>query len=197
MGKKARILMVILLGSVIGLSAQPANLSFKVGSVITGVQMLLTQRSIGNTSITPTLGLAYFSASTKFRDEYDGEVDEGKSAIRIFIPKAGFRRYSGRSENLTSYVALEGWLLLPFISDEDLTTRQKTNTKDALDLLGLTVGYGAEYFFSPQFSLGGEVSMNWIHWDYKPERESASSTYEVRAILGATLSRVTLNYYFR
>ncbi|MCH8327916.1 MAG: hypothetical protein IID15_05250, partial [Candidatus Marinimicrobia bacterium] len=52
-----RLLLVVLVGMVTGLVAQPHNLSFKRGAPISQAQILLRARSMGERTIIPTVAL--------------------------------------------------------------------------------------------------------------------------------------------
>lgn len=182
---------ILILGTGLLWGASP-NLSVKVGGIISETQILIGSRSMGGRIVLPTVGLGYFSLSTKSKS--DG--DKSDLAVRLFLPRVGVRLVTAQVENLRAYFALEGFLLFPLITGSE-TDRVKENIKDGLDLLGLTIGYGAEYFFSSQFSLGGELSMNWVRWDEDFQSEFDDFSSETRVILGATLTRVTLNFYFK
>jgi hypothetical protein len=83
------------------------------------------------------------------------------------------------------------------VSGTELTREDEEDIKDALDVLGLTAGWGAEYFFSPQFSLGGEASLNWIFHDVDYRGEYGESSTQTKTTLTASLVRLTFNFYFR
>ena len=69
--------------------------------------------------------------------------------------------------------------------------------RDALDLIGLTIGFGVEYFPSDQFSVGSEASMNLIYHSTESTGDFDNYKSETRTILSALMTKVTLNYYFR
>lgn len=87
-------------------------------------------------------------------------------------------------ENLRSYLLVGGVAIIPLMSISGLSDDEEGDVKDVLDLLGLTVGWGAEHFFSPQFSVGGEASLNWNFHDIEFD------SFETRTAFAASLVRL-------
>lgn len=88
------------------------------------------------------------------------------------------------------------------VEDEDVK-----NTVDNVNIWGLELGVGSEYFFSKNFSLGGEFELRLFFAGseysepttvYTPNGRSQASTlnYKYNMNLGVTNSKITLNYYF-
>ena len=98
--------------------------------------------------------------------------------------------------------SFEDWLdgVKILIYDDMWGDGEEIIVEDALDALGISLGYGTEYRVSEQFSIGGEVFFTGAYWDAE---EKGSSYYagdwkrKTKAILGGTLARATLNYYFK
>ena len=81
---------------------------------------------------------------------------------------------------------------------------------DGLSLWGFNFGFGTEYFFSENFSLGGEFGIRFLLVSSETEDKSVysytgygytateTSTSKVNADIGLSLtySLLTLNYYF-
>ncbi len=191
------IMLIILGGMVAGLMAQPPNLSFKRGAPISHAQLLLGARSMGDKTVIPTLTLGYFSASYKSSYSDDYGSDSYDFSVHLFIPKVGVRLLSARTGDLHSYTLAEAFYLLPVVSSSEWTDDDKKEYRDAFDLIGLTVGFGAEYFVSDQFSVGNEVSMNLFYHSAEYTGDYDNYTSEYRTILSALMTNVTLNYYFR
>jgi len=72
-----------------------------------------------------------------------------------------------------------------------------------------TIGYGTEYFFTDQFSIGGEFGVNIVLWKWSDEftfengYDEGDDYYEIdrtsinaKANVGSSFSRMTLNFYF-
>jgi len=191
-------MILIMLGCLItGLMAQPPNLSFKRGAPISHAQLLLGARSIGGKTAVPNLTLGYFSVSYKSSYSDDYGSDSFDFSVHLFIPKAGVRLLGARTGDLRGYTLAEAFFLLPVVSSSEWTDEDKKEIRDALDLIGLTIGFGAEYFVSDQFSVGSEASMNLVSHSTEYTGDYDTYTSETRTILSALMTNVTLNYYFR
>ena len=88
--------------------------------------------------------------------------------------------------------------------------KTKDAIKDALSFWGLSFGSGAEYFFSPNFSIGGEYGLrlifNPVEYEEKDEDSDTGYDYTYRYIekwqgeasiaLKITYATVSINFYF-
>ncbi len=173
--------------------AQPPNVSFRMGLPINAVQFMFAER--GN--VVPTAGLGYFVVSHKseWRDDYDS--DSYSTTVQYLVPNVGLRRNYEPVENLGYYALAEAFLGIPLVSGEDLPDESKEEMQDALGLLGVRLGAGVEYFVSKQFSIGSEFTFSAVFHNTKFEGEYDDYSSKTSTMLGGTLSRVTLNYYFR
>ena len=145
----------------------------------------------------PNITLGYFSLSYKSSWSDDYGSDDYDFSIHLFIPKVGVRVLGARNGDLRSYTLAEVFYVLPVVNGSEFSESDKKEFRDALDLIGLTFGFGAEYFFSDQFSVGSEAALNMIYHstEYTGEYDNYSS--ESRTILSALMTNFTLNYYFR
>lgn len=194
-----RITLLLLAGLVSGLLADTPNLSFKRGGPISHVQILLAERLRGGGSIVPTLSLGYFAVSTKSSWSSDYDSGERDYSVHFFMPKVGVRLIGPRTGDLRSYTLVEAFYLLPIVSGTDLEAEDKSEARDALDLIGLSIGLGVEYFVSDQFSIsiGSEAAFNLVYHTTEYTSEWDNYISNTRTILSAVLTNVTLNYYFR
>ena len=178
-----------------------SNTSFKIGQPYSTAQILLGDRNVQGKNFTPTLGLSFFSISISRIYTEDGESNESDMAARFLVPRIGARVLGNRVNDLNSYYFGEVFIVLPFISGSDLSNDDIDEIKDATDLIGITLGSGVEYFFSESFSLGGELAFNMvIHSmtnEYEDEWDGSSYKSEYNTRIGATLTQITLNYYFK
>ena len=192
-----RIALLLLAGFVSGLLADTPNLSFKRGGPISHVQILLAERLQGGRTIVPTLSLGYFAVSSKRSWSSDFDSGESDFSVHFQMPKVGVRLIGPRTGDLRSYTLVEAFYVLPFVSGSDLDADDKSEARDALDLIGLTAGIGVEYFLSDQFSIGSEAAFNMVFHTTEYSSEWDNYTSNTRTILSAVLTNVTLNYYFR
>jgi hypothetical protein len=85
---------------------------------------------------------------------------------------------------------------------EDLSNEDEDLLEDALGFVGLSFGFGTEYFLSDSFSLGGEYGIRLIFGGAQrketDEYDDGSETLkdEATARVGLTYGVVTLNYHF-
>lgn len=73
--------------------------------------------------------------------------------------------------------------------------------KDILGVIGISVGFGAEYKFAPHFSVSGEYGINYYstsgHYEEKIEYKDYKYAVENKfsGLFGLTYGRVQLNFY--
>ena len=177
-------------------------------------------------SIKPIVGLDYFSGSINvdytyhYEENYNGDrnVDDDESSVdgslRLFIPRVGVKYFRAPKKDLISYLLAEGFIVVPTVSfetmvdgeTETLDKDDEARIKDALDFIGITLGLGTEYYFSDQFSIGGEAGINWLLWDFKEEYSdsyespnyswSEKSKLEIKATLSGVYARMSINFFF-
>ncbi|MCP4459623.1 MAG: hypothetical protein GY816_16600 [Cytophagales bacterium] len=78
---------------------------------------------------------------------------------------------------------------------------------EKVKLWGAELGYGVEYFFDENFSLGGEFGARYIHLNYNDESieefynpdtgwEQSKVEHNYNFSFKPTYSRISLNFYF-
>ena len=198
--KKIIAIIIIILLLVTFASAKSQNTSFKVGLPFSTVQILLGENHVSGKTLTPTFALSYFTAGSKYKRTEDGSTDESDISAHFIIPRVGARILSNRNEELSSYYIGEIFYVVPFITGSDITDENKEEFNDATNLLGITVGWGVEYFFSKSFSVGGEATFSMLFhsttYESDDEDEDYSSIREYKTRVGATMTQITFNYYF-
>jgi len=181
--------------------SSPFNSSFKIGVPVSTFQIMLGDRNFQGKNFTPVVGLGYFGASTK-RDGSDSDYD---SSIKFLLPRTGARIMGSKLGNLNHYYIGELFLVVPIVSGSEISSSEEAEIKDELELFGVTLGWGVENYFSDSFSIGGEITYNWIHhsveresYDYDWENDTESTDkYDLITNLSATIVQVTFNYYFK
>lgn len=154
-------------------------------------------------------------------NEYDIDV-----SAMMFIPRMGLKFYLSQS-NISSYLKLGVFKSFASVSGEisisetdydslgnvtfqgDTTMPFDEETEEVigevLGVFGLNIGFGCEYHFSPNFSIGGEAGFNYWNTggDYEDEEEDLGPPYDrdvwenkISANLGITYAKFSLNYYF-
>ena len=140
--------------------------------------------------------------------EYDMEVeyeDKLKMSAHVFIPSIGLKHYF-KKEKIATYFKTSAFYTLPFFSytekstdpeeeDYKISFDEKKNIRRSATTLGTTFALGSEYFFSDNFSIGGEYGIN-IYMNRIKMTSSNGLGDELFGLLGLTRSSLVLNYYF-
>ena len=199
----------IIIGMVLMVSTvySQTDISFKFGLPLSSAQLLLKERNIplfkevgsGDRTIVPAIRTGYFHIGIS------GEQDGEKESIgaHIFVPSVGLRTGHKKVTDLRRYWLADVFTVVPFFTGED-SKQVKEEWDEQFDLiLGLIGGYGVEYFFSDQFSIGGEASMNLVMNSWKNEYEEQIDWDEYRSVsedwrltAGAIFTQFTFNFYF-
>lgn len=153
-----------------------------------------------NMSSTETNGSTY---------TYDSEL---KGSALMLIPRIG-AKFRISSHALRPYLYADVFKAFPSVTLEGSETSggvtvsvQLTDyedyAKDILGIFGFNIGFGAEYYFSEHFSLGGEYSFRWISTSATDEGTESYRGYtetwedELKASLMASYANAVLNFYF-
>jgi hypothetical protein len=181
-----------------GLSTNSAYFGYKAGKVVpyvgfqyAGVRLNLKQTGMewDGTNVVP------FSNETKF-------------SANLYVPNLGIKVFAVEHNKLKAYFNLS--VAKPIIrakieengsQDEELSDQLKE-----VKLIGGEFGFGIEYFFDNNFSIGGEFGIRYMHGKYTNnyqqdvyngtdmQPEDFTDTYNIG--LMPTYSRISLNFYF-
>lgn len=173
-----------------------------------------------NNKIVPYIGFQYLNA--KFKYEESGErfdwdlyqevsyTEKTEFSGSLYIPNIGVKYFIKQQNKLQAFLSLN--LSKPFVSgklqydgdeDEDFNDAIKN-----VSLWGGEFGFGVEYFFDENFSIGGEFGLRYLHLKYNDSYETSfynpntgndqdteiEDTYKFN--MSPTFSRVSLNFYF-
>ena len=173
-----------------------------------------------NNKFMPYLGLQYISAGFGFEERGRQVNDAGNQLVdytfsnslnaHLLIPSLGLKYFLTQQNKLQTYVSanlsrplLFGKAELDGVSDETFTESLKN-----LSLFGGELGFGVEYFFDENFSIGGEFGLRTMRLRYQnnfertvfnpatSELESVPIEQDYRFALSPTYSRISLNFYF-
>ena len=173
-----------------------------------------------NGSVVPFVGFDYFGVSGTLEESgqmYDfnlgqlvtyKDTDEGSATV--YNLSIGVKYFFMKVQSLKPYFT--GSFYKPFISaegkDDGETIEEIDDVVDRLNLWGMSLGFGTEYYFSENFSVGGEFGMRLFFGSYEQTekvdvfdpntgtvRETDRNT-EFDLNLQLTYSVVSLNYYF-
>ena len=169
----------------------------------------------------PFIGIQYTGANLNIVNEYKqydsfvGAIVDKKETYgvkaSILLPNIGAKYFFLEQEKLKAYGSIN--LAMPFIStrldldDEDLENDINDAVK-ASRVWGGEIGFGAEYFFSDQFSIGGEFGIRFIHFGFKESYDRfvfdpntnqnilTENKIDSKLNISPTFSKISLNFYF-
>ena len=168
----------------------------------------------------PYAGFQYLNAQIKSLESgqrFDWDLnqvvsysDELQLSGGLYIPNIGVKYFFLQKNKLQAYLALS--VAKPMISakmvlNDEVNEAIKDAIKD-LSMWGGELGFGTEYFFDDNFSIGGEFGLRYFHLGnhniteeeiYNPNTEEylpveIESDYKFNS--SPTFTRITLNYYF-
>jgi len=201
---------IILMSAAITMSTAYSqnNMSFKFGLPISSAQVLLKNRTILGKTLTPTLSMGYFGLSASEEETRDGDTEKESMGGHLFIPKIGIRTLPKapiEPTDLRRYYFTDAFTVIPIFTGDAIDKDDKEELADQIDFIGLMCGSGVEYFFSKEFSIGGEIALNVLLQSMVDEHENEDyysndiQTVENKLNLraGAIFTQFTLNYYFK
>jgi hypothetical protein len=143
---------------------------------------------IGETVI-PSIGIQYMGLKGSFDDGF--ESVEGK--LNLIIPSIGLKFFIAEKNELKAYLSFS--VSKPLASgklehdgDEEPGVGAAVET---LSFIGAKGGFGVEYFFTENFSIGGEFGVRHFKIKYVEVEE-----IDLSLGITPTYSMWTLNYYF-
>lgn len=162
--------------------------------------------------VVPYIGfqMAHIGVNTDYVDHYFNGTDftnyeeSYKLSANLYVPEIGVKFFAIEKNNLKGYFNLS--LTKPMIRgkveyDEEEAEEFGDMLKE-IKLWGGEFGFGAEYFFDDNFSIGGEFGIRYMHakfeqkddYDYNGEPAYEKETYKIN--LSPTYSKISLNFYF-
>jgi hypothetical protein len=158
---------------------------------------------------------ATVDASTSYSYSASGSSRTSEASLSLYNLFVGVKYFVANSGSAKGYIV--GEVSKPFFSlsvetngEQDPTIEQLS---DNLSIWGVKAGFGGEYFFADDFSLGGEFGLRYFFVSTNTEQTSPSIYYipnppyyatgtstsktDVKLDLGLTYTMLTLNYYFR
>tara|TARA_B100001115_G_C15673813_1_gene325480 strand:- start:17 stop:619 length:603 start_codon:yes stop_codon:yes gene_type:complete len=194
---------ITFLMSLFSIGFSQTDISFKFGLPLSSAQLLLKERNIplfkeagsGDRKLVPAIRTGYFHIGVTGEEESMG--------AHIFVPSIGLRTGHKKITDLRRYWLADVFTVVPIFTGTD-KKQIKEDWDDLFDpIVGLIGGYGVEYFFSNQFSIGGEASMNLVMNSWKNESEEQIDWDEYRSVsedwrltAGAIFTQFTFNFYF-
>lgn len=177
-----------------GLSTNTAYFGMKMGKIV------------------PYVGFQYGHLGVKVEssDHYytgvEWVTDESKTKINgnLYIPEIGVKFFAIEKNKLKAYLNLN--LTKPMIRAkmevDDVEVEEIGDLLKEVKLFGGELGFGVEYFFDDNFSMGGEFGIRYLHGkyedvnDYISSGEPAEETTTFKIGVMPTYSKISLNFYF-
>jgi hypothetical protein len=210
----------ILLGTLIALGIQFNSMAQLTFSVSPGLQMNGVSFGYKMKKLVPFIG--FQNLSTSFYYERTGEeFDYNTNAVvsykstydykvNLSIPTLGLKYFILEKESLKAYGTL--CVTKPILSGrakiDGETDEYTTDYAKNLSFFGSELGFGMEYFFNTQFSIGGEFGLRYIRVSYKdvyedtfynPVTDANQTTTineKINYSFSPTYSKLALNFYF-
>lgn len=170
--------------------------------------------------VVPFIGFQYIHANASYEESgerYDYDIDQIVSYSELeelsgglYIPNIGVKYFPIQRDKLQAYFSL--CISKPILSakafydgEED---EQLMEDIESLSLWGGEFGFGVEYFFDENFSIGGEFGLRYLSLKYaesserniyNPDGEEPYATEIKRNLsynMNPSYSRISLNFYF-
>ncbi|MCG8410990.1 MAG: porin family protein [Bacteroidales bacterium] len=168
----------------------------------------------------PFIGFQYLNANytqEETGEKWDRELekivsysDKDVYSGSLYIPNIGLKYFVKQNNKIQAYLSL--CMSKPFLS-----TSIKYNGKrdkdvekyvESINIWGGEFGFGVEYFFDENFSLGGEFGIRYLHFKSSESEKDEITNYtnniekevDIKTTynlnVSPTFSKISLNYYF-
>ena len=148
--------------------------------------------------LNPYIGLQFINYYTNRTVDDNGDKREYETSLHVYLPVVGTKIRLLDNESLKT--ALNISVFKPIITGKKITDGEededfKEDIK-RVKMWGGELGFGSEYFFSSNFSIGGEfgVRLGFLKDSYKNDNGDYSWEEAVRANMSYV--SCSLNYYF-
>jgi len=173
-----------------------------------------------NNKIVPFIGFQCVSAKFKTEEsgqDFDWDLNKVVSFSNslelsgyLMVPDLGVKYFIKQTNKLQAYLSV--CLTKPMLSAKN--TRDGEENEEMKEILkkvhawGGEFGFGAEYFFDPNFSIGGEFGLRCLNVKYNNTSTNSfynpltgndqdyDETIDLHFNAVPTYSRISLNYYF-
>ena len=187
-----------------GLNLNKAHFGYKIGD-----------------KVVPYFGLQHMNVNVNYEDsgeryDYDTNQIENFSYStdfkgRLIMPNIGVKFFIAENNKLKAF--LNANFAKAFFSgkieDDGVEEEELQEYVDAINIWGGEAGFGIEYFFDDNFSIGGEFGIRHLNFKYDHSYErtifnpntgnydyEAERTEVIKVGSNPTYSRVSLNFYF-
>ena len=194
---RAPLLVVAIALAMFMFSAMPALCEGWIFGVRPGNMVESAYFGVNMGSLVPFVGIDYLSASV--------DIEDVEASASLFVPHFGIRKYFGQN--------LVGGAVVPYLQASFLKSfasidvgGESSELTDAIaDLMsfyGATFAFGAEYFFTDRFSVGGEYGLRYLKMSTELEvdldivDEPVSLDSDLDVTYKASYAIVSLNFHF-
>jgi len=143
----------------------------------------------------PYIGFEAYRGKVSFEGVYDREKYSGSGSVSVFMPNLGLKAFLIKKESIKGGVNIG--VYKPFISgkaeDNGKEIKEFSEQFDNFSSFGGDLSFFSEYFFTEQFSIGGEFGYRFA--SFKVTNPDDSNEFGKLSLRG-TYSSFSLNYYF-
>lgn len=145
-----------------------------------------------NDKLVPYFGLQYLGVKYNYEDE-DFQDDFSGSLI---IPSLGLKLFLSPNNQLQPYlnVSVSKPLVAGKLEYDGEEDEEFADAVQSINLFGGEAGFGVEYFFDDNFSIGGEYGIRFFSGKY--ESSDQFDDYAVKLNVNPTYTKLALNFYF-
>jgi len=136
---------------------------------------------------------------------------EYKTAENLYLPNIGAKYFINNINKIKPYFTLNisKPILGGKVTDDGQESDSFTKSIENLHMWGGEFGFGTEYYFDDNFSIGGEFGIRYFHYSNKSESTrsiynpsgggmvNTTNTDKYSLSLSPTYSKISLNYYFK
>jgi hypothetical protein len=129
----------------------------------------------------------------------------------LYLPNIGAKYFINNINKIKSYLTLNisKPILGGKVTNDGKESDSFNKSIENLSMWGGEFGFGTEYFFDDNFSLGGEFGIRYFHYSNKSDynntiydpsigrQTNSTSTDKYSLSLSPTYSKISLNYYFK
>jgi hypothetical protein len=168
-------LVIAQLAPVFTKDAASQGIVFGIKPGLTGVQSSYFGMDVNQ--LQPYVGLDFARLSFSFEE---GTADPGEARNEIsgsglvLVPHLGSRFYFARerqSGDVVPYVQGDFMFSLASVNVDGISQRDKDLAEDILGFWGMSAAFGAEYYFSERFSIGGEYGFRYFNDGVETHRD--------------------------
>ncbi|MFZ5433997.1 MAG: hypothetical protein ACOZB3_09520 [Calditrichota bacterium] len=155
---KVLIVAVLLAVMAIPLMAQDKEKPTLVFGVKPGMLVQSSYFGLAYEKFQPYIGVDWVGLAVK--------TETGDAAGSVIIPHLGAKYYvkpSWRSQHVAPYFTGDWFFSIAAVDIDAYESEEEEMVKQLLEFWGLGIGFGAEYYFSEHFCVGGEYGLRYMH----------------------------------